>query len=239
MRRLRGTGPVGIPALVSIGIPTATLADDECSWPSDGIGVVYRGTSVATGARADVDLYAAAPESGFAILHPFQVLSNVGDGDFIGRGTYRGVGTDFSTITNCPTYNDAGWRVYADGMMFGQYWCRATYGVLSSAAANQQFKAVSGTCSDGTTRWVLYLNGQEKTCARMSSSSAIVAVGGESAYILPLPTQTINVDYENLQVRFNSGWAYWGSNAQPCPPTNPLYYYDKVSNTEYLMRRHP
>lgn len=226
---------IGVVALACAVAPPAVLAD-HCYGQNDGVGVVYRGTYVATGARADVDLVPANPAPGSAIFHPFQMIGSYMDGDFVGWGTYRGEGTDiYGGLSQCPTYTGAGWRVYADGIQFGRPWCRANYGTLSQSASNQQFKAVYATCSDGTTRWVLYLNGEEMTCARISSSTAIVAVGGESAYVLP-PYQVIDVDYENLQVRFNSGWAYWGPSIEPCTPGDPRYHYLKVSNTEYLMR---
>ena len=168
-------------------------------------------------------------------MHPYQVGSTVpGSTDFIGWGTYRGRGTTGGS-TNCPADYSSGWHVYADGRINLQYWCRANYGTLSSSAANQQFKYLYGTCRDGTTRWVLYLNGTEKTCARIDSGTGMLVVGGE--VVGTTTSQNLDVDYENLQIKFNSGWAFWGSSNDPCSDDDYVIF--EASNTEFWIWNTP
>jgi len=78
------------------------------------------------------------------------------------------------------------------------------------------------------------LNGTEKTCALMNITSGTVNVGSES--IGTLDTQSLRLDYENLQVNFTSGWAYWGSSSSECETDSP-YYILKVSSRAYEVRQ--
>jgi hypothetical protein len=226
----RGRVPLALIGVV-IGLSFHALSAAAVPYdPNNGAAVGYTGTSVATGGRADVTLYSASVATGHGIAHPFQVASNVlGSDDFVGWGTTRGVGTS-GGITDCPDDYSSSWQVYADGNQFGQYWCRQNYGSLSLTATAQQFKFFHGTCSNGLSRWVLFLNSVQKTCALIDSSSGSLSVGSESILYDP---QELDVLYDNLQVKFNSGWASWGSSAILVADT--WYYITKFSNTEYYL----
>jgi hypothetical protein len=211
-----------------------------CYAPNEGAGILYNGLNFATGGSTEVDLWlAAGPASGRAIIHPFQLLSNVaGSDDFVGWGTARGVGTS-GGITDCPDDYSSGWHVYADGIQDGSYWCRqGGYGTLPNIAANQQFKFRYTTCpSTGLTRWVMYLNGTQKTCAWVDSGSGVLAAGGES--IGTTATQDIDVDFEALHYHMGGVWYLWGpSTDTTCGPSfnDPPYFVTEVSDINFEIR---
>jgi hypothetical protein len=230
--------------LIAVGCIAAHVAAAPamaCFEPdNEGAAVVYVANGSVSGGSTEVDLkLAGGPPANSAIVHPFQLLTNVvGSDDFIGWGTARGEGT-VGGITDCPDDYSAGWHVYADGRQFGDYWCRQTYGTLPDVANNQQFKFRYLTCpATGLPRFVMYLNGVQKTCALINSNAGQLAAGGEAIGDNNV-TKDIDVDYEALHYYFSGQWYLWsGGHDATCGPSfnNGPYFIITVSNTEFEIR---
>lgn len=206
---------------------------------NEGAAVIYTGTSVAKGGSVRVDLYqmGLAVFTDEAVVHTFQLISGIpGSPDFIGWGTVRGEGThDPDAIMNCPDDYSDGWHVFADGRQFDQYWCRqGSYGNLAAVSSNRIFKIKYQACTgDGLTRFSLFLDGVEKTCARIDSTYGILAGGGE--VIGTLFTKDIDHDMEDLHVYFTAGWFLWNSSHAFCDVDAP-YFIQEISNVEFNIR---
>lgn len=207
---------------VALALGAQTVAAG-CFSGNEGAERVYN-YSQAQGTAAVVDLFAASVGSGRAIVHPNQVVSGTG-GDFVGWGTAKGVG-----VGACPD-DYTGWNVYVDGVSFGSYFCRQTYGQLSDTATNNKFTIRYMNCSNGTAEWVFLLNNVEKTCAKMNASRGTPLSGSES--VNTTVTQNLKIHYEGLQFHNGTSWANWGSSYSHC--ADPGYSVRTVSTTEFWV----
>lgn len=222
-RRWKGIAMIGrsisAAVLMTFLLVSTVSAEGGCYGPPDGVNsgawVEYGGTDVAKGVNSRLDHYDKYVGYSDTIVHPVQI-SMTKSVDFVGWGTVKGKGTTGGTephLSDCPDNYSAGWHVYADGVQYDQYWCRAGYADVGGNAKDVDLKIRYGTCpTTGLPRFVLYLDGVANTCALTDYSYGTVAVGGESVYADP-PVMEIDIDHENLQVYFTSGWYYWSASA--------------------------
>jgi hypothetical protein len=156
------------------------------------------------GIKGEVDLYAAQPSTGRAIVHPMQVVYNADN--FVGWGTAIGVGID-----NCPDYYGTNWQIYFDGANLGDYFCQQPYGSMSSTAQNQFFRIEWTTCpGDGQLKFVVYWNSAYKSCKTIGATFGRPSAGSES--VGTTLTQTLDVQYSAIRAKSSAGtWGYFSS----------------------------
>jgi hypothetical protein len=139
-----------------------------------------------------------ATVTGIAFVHPTQVDAGVADGDFVGIGTYKGIGA--TGANSCANDYDALWSIYRDQELNGVYSCYTIATDVYAAGANPSFQIQLTACS-GSTRWALYFDGILRACVTAPLPYASgVAVGIETA-----GTSTdynIDVKYLNLYKHF-------------------------------------
>ena len=191
------------------------LASDFCWAGGDHVGAGYAKTVYNAGVRADEDFVSTGPDPGDTIIHPMQVATDTGD--FIGWGTYRGVGTHIEgAISNCPDDTSAHWHIYIDGFRSLQYFCRE-YGDVNGTATNQVFTLRFGDC-DGQQKWRAFLNGVRLTCQLIDDDSGVLeVVGGEVAYTLT--RQVIDLRYHDLDyydAPHDTWWSWSSYNTSTC-----------------------
>jgi len=163
------------------------------------------------GVRANVEFFAGTPDAGKTIVHPMQISFVLGD--FVGWGTYKGVGN-----SGCSTDN-SGWNTYLDGRAWGTYFCRdSALPEYSDADDGTSFKIVKGVCGQFLAPgFDFYSGGSYRACENIDvESNPTLTVGGENPW--EGPNQHINIRYyslDRLKVS-HSTWVSWNESNPPC-----------------------
>jgi len=217
-----------IALVVSLGF-AGQVSAASCYYPNNGAAVVLASQAVAKGLQARQELTAATPHSAStAIVHPLQI--GMASGDFVGWGTAMGVGTnDPNALSDCPDNPGPRWAIYVDGIAFGYYFCRQSYGSTDPAATSQDAEIIHGTCN-GATQWTFKWNGTVKTCETVSGAGGTPSVGAESIGYDP---QNVDIRDHRLTYRILGGtWTDWYSGGeQTC--TGSYYSVTKNSATDF------
>ena len=126
LRPLIGATPLAL-ALIAV---SPAIAWSAAYPPNTGaVGIYGAVGSTFDGLAGYQMLTPLTPHSGYFIAHPGQVNPSFSSfGDFIGLGSAKGVGVDL-----CSDYYGSGWQVYADGSVYGVYFCNELQYVAGNA----------------------------------------------------------------------------------------------------------